>query len=103
MAVQGHPLETDQTVDVKSKVATVATEAANDGSATAGAGLPPILTVDELAGLLRVNRKTAYAAISAGEIPGARRIGGSIRVHRDTVLDWLAGEGRAPSSRSNPR
>lgn len=60
--------------------------------------LPPILTVDELAELLRVNRKTAYAAIKAGEIPGVRHIGGVIRAHRDTVLAWLA-EGQARVSR----
>lgn len=44
--------------------------------------LPPILTVDELAVLLRVNRKTAYDAISEGRIPGARRVGRAIRVSR---------------------
>jgi excisionase family DNA binding protein len=65
------------------------------------ATLPPILTVDELAAYLRINRKTLYAAIRAGEVPGARRIGGTIRLDRDTVLSWLAGEGCAPSSRSS--
>jgi excisionase family DNA binding protein len=41
-----------------------------------------VLTVDELAGLLRVERKTAYAAIARGEIPGVRSVGRSIRVSR---------------------
>jgi excisionase family DNA binding protein len=44
---------------------------------------------------LRVNRKTIYAAFSAGEIPGGRRIGGTIRFSRDAVLRWLA-EGQVP-------
>lgn len=65
--------------------------------------LPLILTVEELAELLRVNRKTAYAAISAGEIPGVRRIGNVIRAHRDTVLAWLSeGQARVPRKRRKP-
>ncbi len=65
--------------------------------------LPAVLTVDELAAFLRLNRKTVYAAIAQRAIPGARRIGGIIRVDRDVVLKWLAGEGRVSSpSRRNP-
>ncbi|MBK7583782.1 MAG: helix-turn-helix domain-containing protein [Myxococcales bacterium] len=65
--------------------------------------LAPVLTVEELAGLLRVERKTAYSAINAGEIPGVRRIRGAIRVHRDTVLAWLAeGQARVPRPRRKP-
>ena len=70
--------------------------------------LPPepearvVLTVDELAALLRCNRKTVYAAINRGEIPGVRRLGGAIRIHRDTVLTWLGhGQVRASRSRSS--
>ena len=58
--------------------------------------LPAILTVDELATLLRVNRKTAYDAIAEGRIPGARRVGRVIRVSRDTVLQWIHGQMRDP-------
>ncbi len=69
-------------------------------TAVAVASTPTIITVDELAVLLRVERKTAYAAIARGEIPGARRIGGVIRISRDAVLDWLAqSQGRAVRSR----
>lgn len=66
---------------------------------------PPVevLTVDELAALLRLDRKTVYAAINRSEIPGARRFGRTVRIHRDTVLQWLAdGQGRAPRSRRQP-
>lgn len=56
--------------------------------------LPPVLTVNELADLLRVNRKTVYASIRAGEIPGVRKVRGRIRIHRDVVLRWLS-EGQA--------
>ena len=58
-------------------------------------GLPPILTVDEVADLMRVDRKTAYAAIACGEVPGVRRLGRCIRVSRDVFLRWLEqGEGK---------
>jgi len=60
--------------------------------------LPVILTVDELADLLRVNRKTVYEAVRRREIPGVRRIGTTLRVHRDTVLRWISeGQGVARS------
>lgn len=81
-----------------------------DAAPMAGAGdeLPAglqarvVLTVDELAVLLRCNRKTVYAAIHRGEIPGVRRLGGAIRIHRDTVLTWLGhGQVRASRSRSS--
>jgi excisionase family DNA binding protein len=63
-------------------------------------GTPAVLTVDELAAFLRVDRKTVYTALNSGEIPGARRIGRTIRVSRDAVLRWLAdGQGRVPHSR----
>jgi excisionase family DNA binding protein len=42
-----------------------------------------VLTVDGLATLLRVERKTVYAAIARGEIPGVRRVGALLRVSRD--------------------
>ncbi len=61
---------------------------------------PSVLTVDELAALLRVNRKTVYDALSRGDIPGARRIGATYRILRDAVLEWLAsGQDRAARSR----
>jgi excisionase family DNA binding protein len=63
---------------------------------------PSVLTVDELAALLRVNRKTVYDALARGDIPGARRIGTSYRILRDAVLQWLASsQGRVSRSRSH--
>lgn len=71
----------------------------SDQTTTIPERLREVLTADEVASLLRVNRKTVYAAFKAGEIPGGRRIGGTIRFHRDAVLSWLA-HGQEHVSRS---
>lgn len=65
-------------------------DAGGDGAATT---LPPALTVDEAARLLRVNRKTLYDAVRDGRIPGVIRMGRSIRIGRDALLGWLRGNG----------
>jgi excisionase family DNA binding protein len=84
-------------------------ESANDVGEAAGDAAPAaemlreVLTVEEAAQLLRVNRKTLYTAISAGEIPGVRRIGGVIRLSRDRLLRWLSeGDGRTSRRRGRP-
>jgi excisionase family DNA binding protein len=61
-------------------------------------GKPALLTVDELAALLRVNRKTLYEAVHAGQVPGAVSVGRAIRIRKVSVIEWLA-QGRV--SRSN--
>jgi excisionase family DNA binding protein len=60
---------------------------------------PDVLTVEDVTKLLRLDRKTIYASVRAGEIPGVRRIGRTIRFHRDTVLGWL----RQGSGSRSPR
>ncbi len=54
-----------------------------------GAGDPDVMTVDEVAELLRVNRKTVYELVRQGLIP-VRRVGRSLRASRETVLRWLS-------------
>lgn len=61
--------------------------------------MPDVLTMDELAALLRVDRKTAYAAVMRGEVPGVRRLGRCIRISRDAVMRWLAEGEAAPRGR----
>ena len=51
-----------------------------------GADLPAVLTVDEVAEVLRVDRKTAYAVIAEGGVPGVRRLGRCIRVSREALM-----------------
>jgi excisionase family DNA binding protein len=58
--------------------------------------LPPILTPEDLAKLLRMRRRAVLDAIGRGELPGVRRVGRKIRADRDTILRWIA-EGRGAS------
>lgn len=56
------------------------------------------ITVDELATLLRLNRDTAYKAVAERQIPGIRRIGRTIRIHRGSLMAWV--EGTDPAQRT---
>ena len=53
--------------------------------------LPAVLTVSEVARLLRVNRNTVYELFQRREIPGGRKVGRCIRFSRDAVVQWLQG------------
>lgn len=58
--------------------------------AVTSSSIPLVLTVEEVADLLRVNRKTVYEAASRGEIPGVRRIGGrTLRFYGPALAKWL--------------
>lgn len=60
-----------------------------------------VLTVDEVAALLRLNRKTIYEAFQRGDLPGGRRLGRSIRFDRATILAWLAAGDGPPRRRAH--
>lgn len=57
------------------------------------AGQTEVMTVPELAELLRMKPKSVYAMLSRDRatIPGCRKVGGAWRAHRETVVAWLAG------------
>ena len=55
---------------------------------TPAAGLPQFLTVDEVAGALRVSRATVYRLVSSGAL-AANRVGKSVRVTRPAVEEFL--------------
>lgn len=76
---------------------------ANDAPAAEPGALPELLTVPELAAMLRMNVKSVYAMLPTGKIPGCRQIGRSWRAHRDTVVAWVAGQGSAPPSKKAGR
>lgn len=50
-----------------------------------------VLTVEELAAVLRIGRRQAYAQIREGRIPGVVRLGRSIRISAQAVEQWLHG------------
>jgi len=64
----------------------------NDPTSTR-AELPEFLTVDEAAGLLRVNRKTLYESIRLGQVPGVVRIGKALRIRRAALVESSPGKG----------
>lgn len=51
--------------------------------------LPRVLTVEEAAAALAVNRKTLYLQIQRGHVPGVRRVGRSYRISADVLFAWL--------------
>jgi len=55
--------------------------------------LPDIITVDEAARLLRVNRKTLYQVIRLNQPQWAIRFGRTIRVSRTALLEAFRGNG----------
>ena len=58
-----------------------------------------VLTADELATFLRLDRKTVYAALKKGTIPGGKKVGRCLRISRDAVLSWLSSQGPAAPSK----
>ncbi|WP_238442568.1 helix-turn-helix domain-containing protein [Desulforamulus reducens] len=50
---------------------------------------PPVLTVKEVAELLRVSRSTVYELIKQGELPYFQ-IGNKKRFQTEQILQWVA-------------
>jgi excisionase family DNA binding protein len=67
------------------------------GSSTSAlATLPEVLTAREAAAILRVGRNQLYQAVGRGEL-GAVRIGRSIRIPKQALLDLLAAASPSPA------
>jgi excisionase family DNA binding protein len=60
----------------------------------AGTGLSSVagdfITIDELAVVLNLDRKTVYGMAERREFPGAQRCGRTWRVHLPTVVRWFS-------------
>jgi excisionase family DNA binding protein len=68
------------------------------GSSTCAlATLPEVLTAREAAAILRVGRNQLYQAVGRGEL-GAVRIGRSIRIPKQALLDLLASANPPPAN-----
>ena len=67
-------------------------------------GLPLVLTVEEVAAVLRIGRSAAYQAVRDGSIPSVRIGGRSIRVPRHQLEALLGSEdGDGPAETGPPR
>jgi excisionase family DNA binding protein len=60
------------------------------------------LTAEEAAELLQLASKTIYALAAAGDLPGAAKVGGALRIHKPTLLLSFA-PGKKSGSRSPMR
>jgi len=63
--------------------------------------LPVLLTMGEVAALLRTSRKAVYAMGERGQLAGLTRIGRRLLVRRDDLLSWL--DERRAASPGGPR
>jgi excisionase family DNA binding protein len=54
---------------------------------------PEIITAKEAALLLRLNIKTVYQMVEKRQLPGARWFRGTVRIHRPTLVAWMAQSG----------
>lgn len=50
--------------------------------------MPLVMTVEEVAALLRVSKETVYAEVQAGFLP-ARKVGRAWRFFRPAVIEYL--------------
>lgn len=62
------------------------------------AGAADVLTADEAAAMLRVDRKTVYDAAGRGDIPH-RRLGRRLLFSRSGLIEWLACKGSESAER----
>ena len=57
----------------------------------------PVLTIKETAALLKMSERTVYLMAKDGRLPGAVKVGGSWRILRQRLLDWLEQGGDSPA------
>ncbi len=51
--------------------------------------IAPLLTAREAAALLSISDRTLYRLLAEKRIPGAIRPGGSVRIRRDVLEQWI--------------
>lgn len=54
------------------------------------------LTIDEVAKLLKLGRRTTYELARQGRIGGVAKVGGQWRFEKHALLEWLKQGGEAP-------
>ena len=60
-----------------------------------------ILTIEEVAALLRISERTIYAMAKEGRLPGAVKVGRSWRVLRPKLMAWLDDNSASPPSQGD--
>ena len=58
-------------------------------------GRPRYLTVEEVAGVMRVSKMTVYRLLHSGDLPGVR-VGRSFRVPQDALESYLRSSATVP-------
>lgn len=58
---------------------------------------PMLLTVEDVARLLRTTPKAIYTMVSRGQLPGVCRIGRRLLFGQATLLAWLSEKSGTPS------
>lgn len=53
------------------------------------AEIPELLTIQEMAGILRTSPKAIYAMVERAQLPGVVRIGRRVLIRRDALAQWL--------------
>jgi len=71
------------------KPSTRAMRASSSRPRPAPAELPNLLTVDEVAALLRTSRRAVYTRIRRGSIPGVIRVSRRLLIDSSILIDWL--------------
>lgn len=56
-----------------------------------------LLTIDEVATLLRLTKPTVYSKVSKNELPGVCKQGKRLYFDRQTIIDWIK-QGRKKSN-----
>lgn len=64
-----------------------------------------VLTVDEVAAMLKIEPRTIYRKVEDNEIPGVFRVGptGSIRFVKEEILKWIQGQIKEQSGATLPK
>lgn len=58
-------------------------------AATTATRLPSLMTVSEVAQLLRTSKDAIYAMVERGQLPGVVRIGRRVLVREPDLVEWL--------------
>jgi excisionase family DNA binding protein len=66
-----------------------------DGTGAEVAAMNEVLTVEEVADLLKVHRTTVYRMLKSGELP-AFKIGSDWRFNRVRIEEWLKSRTQPP-------